>query len=159
MNYSLSKVWQCPGIPLTGKWTITDEAKKSSHITVIHIDRKTITVWLFHKQVENTNVGFPHIFACGKACLSSICHILHHQWHNTPHGLDLMLWLLPLEYICACAYKHILAPLLTNMSQDVLNSIYRELRLIHKDALKRAHALMHMHPEILLPTHKEVGTT
>ena len=82
MNYSLSKVQQSAGIPFTKGWTITEKGKTSSHTALIHIDRKTITVWSFHKQVENTNAGFPHTFVCGKACLSSICHILHHQWHK-----------------------------------------------------------------------------
>lgn len=73
-NYSLCKVQECVGTPFTERCSIIEQAKiKDVHTTITHIDNKTITVWLFHKQTnKKKNVGFPNIFACGKPCFSSI---------------------------------------------------------------------------------------
>lgn len=70
------KVQECVGTPFIEGWSIIEQAKiKDFHTTITHIDNKIITVWLFHKQKNKTkkkNVGFFNIFACGKACFSSI---------------------------------------------------------------------------------------
>lgn len=73
MNYSHCKVQECVGTPFTERWSIIEQVKiKDFHTTITHIDNKTITVWLLHKQQKKKNVGFPNNFACGKACFSSI---------------------------------------------------------------------------------------
>lgn len=59
------------------------ETQNHPNAAVIYIDRKTITVWLVHKQVENTNVGFPHIFYLWNSLFVLNMSHPYHQWHNT----------------------------------------------------------------------------
>lgn len=81
MNDSLCKVQECVETPFTEQWSIIQRAKiKDFHTTITHIDNKTITVWLVHKQEKN-ECGLSQHISLWKSLfvLNGECHILCHQ--------------------------------------------------------------------------------